>query len=58
VIGVQVGTYRPGEPSGMVVEMTYLEPDASPICLKILTKSARFLIVGFPQLTNGQIEWC
>jgi hypothetical protein len=28
VIGVQVGTYRPDEPSGMVVEMTYLEPDA------------------------------
>jgi hypothetical protein len=28
VIGVQVGTYHPGEPNGMVVEMTYLKPDA------------------------------
>ena len=28
LIGVQVGTYSPGEPNGMVVEMTYLEPDA------------------------------
>jgi len=28
IIGTQVGTYRPGEPNGMVVEMTYLQPDA------------------------------
>jgi YD repeat-containing protein len=28
LIGVQVGTYRPGAPNGMVVELTYLEPDA------------------------------
>jgi hypothetical protein len=28
VIGVQIGTYRPGEPNGMTIEMTYLEPDA------------------------------
>jgi hypothetical protein len=27
-IGTQVGAYRPGAPNGMVVEMTYLEPDA------------------------------
>jgi hypothetical protein len=27
-IGVQVGTYRRGAPNGMVVKMTYLEPDA------------------------------
>jgi hypothetical protein len=27
-IGTQVGTYRHGEPNGMVIEMTYLEPDA------------------------------
>jgi YD repeat-containing protein len=27
-IGTQVGTYRRGAPNGMVVEMTYLEPDA------------------------------
>jgi hypothetical protein len=27
-IGVQVGTYRAGAPNGMVVQMTYLEPDA------------------------------
>jgi hypothetical protein len=27
-IGTQVGTYRPGAPNGMVIEMTYLEPDA------------------------------
>jgi hypothetical protein len=26
-IGTQVGTHRPGEPNGMVIEMTYLEPD-------------------------------
>ena len=28
LIGVQIGTYAPGEPSGMTIEMTYLEPDA------------------------------
>jgi hypothetical protein len=28
VIGVQIGTYRPGSPNGMTIEMTYLEPDA------------------------------
>ena len=28
VIGIQIGTYRPGEPNGMAIEMTYLEPDA------------------------------
>jgi hypothetical protein len=28
VIGVQIGTYRPGDPKGMTIEMTYLEPDA------------------------------
>jgi hypothetical protein len=28
VIGTQVGTYRPGEPNGMTIEMTYLQPDA------------------------------
>jgi hypothetical protein len=28
VIGVQIGTYRPGEPNRMTIEMTYLEPDA------------------------------
>jgi hypothetical protein len=28
VIGTQIGTYRRGEPSGMTIEMTYLEPDA------------------------------
>jgi YD repeat-containing protein len=28
LIGVQVGSYRPGAPNGMVLEMTYLEPDA------------------------------
>ena len=27
-LGTQVGTYRRGAPNGMVVEMTYLEPDA------------------------------
>jgi hypothetical protein len=27
-IGTQVGTYSPGAPDGMVVQMTYLEPDA------------------------------
>ena len=27
-IGTQVGTYRRGAPNGMVVEMTYLVPDA------------------------------
>jgi hypothetical protein len=27
-IGTQVGTYGPGAPNGMLVEMTYLEPDA------------------------------
>src|SRR5437870_3564061 len=27
-IGTQVGTYSPGAPNGMVIEMTYLEPDA------------------------------
>jgi hypothetical protein len=27
-IGTEVGTYRPGEPNGMTIEMTYLEPDA------------------------------
>jgi hypothetical protein len=27
-IGVQVGTYRAGASNGMVVQMTYLEPDA------------------------------
>jgi hypothetical protein len=27
-IGTQVGAYRRGAPNGMVVEMTYLEPDA------------------------------
>ena len=27
-IGTQLGTYRHGAPNGMVVEMTYLEPDA------------------------------
>jgi hypothetical protein len=27
-IGTQVGTYRRGAPNGMLVEMTYLEPDA------------------------------
>jgi hypothetical protein len=27
-IGTQVGIYRAGAPNGMVVEMTYLEPDA------------------------------
>jgi hypothetical protein len=27
-LGTQVGTYRPGAPNGMIVEMTYLEPDA------------------------------
>ena len=26
-IGTQVGTYRPGAPNGIVIEMTYLEPD-------------------------------
>jgi hypothetical protein len=26
-IGTQLGTYRHGAPNGMVVEMTYLEPD-------------------------------
>ena len=28
LIGVQIGTYRPGEPNGMTIEETYLEPDA------------------------------
>jgi hypothetical protein len=28
VIGIQIGTYRPGAPNGMTIEMTYLEPDA------------------------------
>jgi hypothetical protein len=28
VIGTQVGTYRPSAPNGMIVEMTYLQPDA------------------------------
>jgi hypothetical protein len=28
IIGTQVGTYRPGEPDGMIVDMTYLQPDA------------------------------
>jgi YD repeat-containing protein len=28
VIGVQVGTYAPGAPNGMAVELTYLQPDA------------------------------
>jgi YD repeat-containing protein len=28
LIGVQVGTYSPGEPNGMKIEKTYLEPDA------------------------------
>jgi YD repeat-containing protein len=28
LVGVQVGIYRPGAPNGMVLEMTYLEPDA------------------------------
>jgi hypothetical protein len=28
LIGVQVGTYSPGEPNGMQIEKTYLEPDA------------------------------
>jgi type II secretory pathway pseudopilin PulG len=28
VIGTQVGTYRPGEPNGMTIEVTYLQPDA------------------------------
>ena len=28
LIGVQVGTYSPGEPNGMKIEETYLEPDA------------------------------
>ena len=28
VIGIQIGTYRPGDPKGMTIEMTYLEPDA------------------------------
>jgi hypothetical protein len=28
VIGTQIGSYSPGEPNGMTVEMTYLEPDA------------------------------
>jgi hypothetical protein len=27
-IGTQLGTYRPGARNGMLVEMTYLEPDA------------------------------
>jgi hypothetical protein len=27
-IGTQFGTYRPGAPNGMLIEMTYLEPDA------------------------------
>ena len=27
-IGVQVGAYRPDVPNGMLLEMTYLEPDA------------------------------
>jgi hypothetical protein len=27
-VGTQVGTYRAGAPNGMVLEMTYLEPDA------------------------------
>jgi hypothetical protein len=27
-IGTQIGTYSPGPPNGMVVEMSYLEPDA------------------------------
>ena len=27
-IGTQFGTYRPGAQNGMLVEMTYLEPDA------------------------------
>jgi hypothetical protein len=28
LIGVQIGTYAPGVPNGMTIEMTYLEPDA------------------------------
>ena len=28
-IGIQVGTYNPGERNKMTVEMTYLEPDAT-----------------------------
>ena len=28
MIGVQIGTYRPGSPNGMTIEETYLEPDA------------------------------
>jgi hypothetical protein len=28
IIGTQIGTCRPGEPNGMIVEMTYLQPDA------------------------------
>jgi YD repeat-containing protein len=28
LIGVQIGTYAPGEPSGMTIEETYLEPNA------------------------------
>jgi hypothetical protein len=28
-IGTQVGTYDPGEPNKMAVEMIYLEPDAT-----------------------------
>src|SRR4029077_20713274 len=27
-IGIQGGTCRPGAPSGMLIEMTYLDPDA------------------------------
>jgi hypothetical protein len=27
-IGTQIGTYRPGDPNGMTIEMTYVEPDA------------------------------
>jgi len=27
-IGIQTGTYRPDDPNGMTIEMTYLEPDA------------------------------
>jgi hypothetical protein len=29
VIGTQVGTYSPGAPNGMTVELTYLQPDAA-----------------------------
>ena len=28
LIGVQIGAYDPGQPNGMTIEMTYLEPDA------------------------------